>query len=311
MLAVIPLLLLLDSASPAPPRVRLAYDPAGTACPARARLEGAVKARLGYDPFADDASETVEVQVRRVDDSLSARIVRSGHEGETGRREVTSPTTDCSELFRVLELAVAIAIDPRAGIVRPSASTSPRADPTPAAAPPPDVAGVTEKPGVPTIFLLGVGPSGSLGTGPTPTFGFGLFGGLRRGRLELGLGGRVELPAGLEVSPGSISTQAVVGNLTVCLSISIVSACALGELGALRVASRGLTIAAQQTAVLAGLGARVGAHFQPFEYLAFRPYLDLTGTLGRTAVLADGKAVWVTPPVAGTVGVAVLVTSGR
>ncbi len=305
MLPLLPFLLLAAAAPQS--RVRLLYDAADTGCPARARLASAVMARLGYEPFRDDANETVEVQVHRSGNSLSARVVRSGAEGETGRRELTSPTTDCTELFRALELAVAIAIDPRAGLVRPSAT----ATQTPVVAPVPSVVVAPAKPPVPTFFHLGVGPTGSLGTGPRPTFGFALFGGLRHGLLELNLGGRVELPAVMGLSPGSISTQTVVGNLTVCLAVSVIRACALGEAGALRVTSTGLTPAAQQTAVLADLGVRLGLHLQLSEHLALRPFLDVAASLARTAVLADGRAVWVTSPVIGTLGTALVITSGR
>ncbi len=193
-------------------------------------------ARLGYNPFGDDGNETVEVQLRRSGNTLSARVIRSGAEGETGRRELTSPTADCSELFRALELAVAISVDPRAGLVRPSAPPTQ----APVTAPPPPVVAIApERPPVPTFFHLGLGPTGSLGTGPTPTFGFGLIAGFRHGLFELDLGGRVELPSGLALSPGSISTQAVVGNLSACLAVSIIRACGLGEVGALRVTSIG------------------------------------------------------------------------
>lgn len=269
-------------------------------------------ARLGFDPFADDAGETVDVQVRREGAALSARVVRSGPEGEKGRRELSSPTTDCSELFRAVELAVAIAIDPRAGIVRPPAPVEPRApEPAPAVVPPPPPPPVVapEKP-TPIQFQIGLGPSGSLGTGPTPTFGFSLIAGFRRGLLEIDLGGRVELPAGLQLQVGRLTTQVVVGNLSGCLAASAVRACVLGELGGLRVTSEGLTPPATQTAVMASLGVRLGLHFGVLQYLALRPFLDVAAALARTSVVADGRVVWATSPVMGTVGLVVLITTG-
>ncbi len=306
---VLPLLpLLLMTAAPTQSRVRLVYDAADTGCPARARLASAVMARLGYEAFTDDASDTVDVQLRRAGDTLTAQVVRSNAGGETGRRELTSPTTDCSELFRALELAVAIAVDPRAGLIRPTAKPT---QPSVVAPVPVPVAVTAEAtPPTPTFFHLGMGPTGSLGTGPTPTFGFGLVAGFRRGHFELGVGGRVELPSVLALSPGSISTQAVVGNLSACLAVSILRACALGEVGALRVTSAGLTPPAQQTAVLADLGVRIAVHLQLSQHLALRPFLDLAASLARTAVFADGKAVWTTYPVFGTLGLALLLTSG-
>ena len=86
----------------------------------------AVAARLGADPFTDEASEAVSVRVSRTGGSLSALVLRSGPEGERGRRELTSPTLACTELYRALELAVAIAIDPR-WLARPIAPPLPLA----------------------------------------------------------------------------------------------------------------------------------------------------------------------------------------
>jgi hypothetical protein len=297
---------------PNQPQVRLVYDAGDTGCPARDRLASAVMARLGYDAFNEDAVETVSVQLRRSPGGLRAQVIRSTSEGMTGQRELDSPTTDCTELFRAMELAVAIAIDPRAGLIRP---TAPAPAPViasvqvpvqrPVAAPEP------RPPPVPTVFHLGLGPTGSLGTGPTATFGLGLVGGIRHGLFELSLGGRVELPSVRVLSPGSFSTQTVVGNLNVCLAVSLMRACALAELGALRVTSTGLTPAAQQTAILAGLGARLGIHFQAFEHLAVRPFFNVGASLARTSVVANGKVVWTTSPVMGTLGLAFVITSSR
>lgn len=313
MLCLLPLLL---ATLPTQPPVRLVYEEGDTGCPNRERLVRAVAARLGANPFTDEANEAVSVRVHRAGDSLSAQVVRSGPEGERGRRDLTSPTLDCTELFRALELAVAIAIDPRAGLARPSAPSLPPASPpsspiqAPAESPLPPEA-VQALPQTPTHVHLGLGPSGSLGSGPTATLGLVLIAGLQHGSFELGLGGRVELPSQLGLSPGNIRTQAVVGNLSVCLAVLFLRACALGEAGALRVTSEGLTPAVQQTAVLAGLGGRVAAHFQPWEYLAVRPFLDVTATLARTSVRADGAVVWTTPPAMGTLGVALSLASGR
>lgn len=272
----------------------------------------AVTARLGYQPFSDEGIEMVEVQLRRSGNALAAQVIRFNAGQETGRREMRSPTTDCSELFRAIELAVAIAIDPRAGLVRPM---PPVARPVVPPAPPPTsfarAPRESEPPPTPTLFHIGLAPTGSLGTAPAPTLGFALLGGLRHGLFELSLGGRVELPVSLILAPGTIRTQALVGSLNACLAVSVIRACALGELGALRVTSTGLTPPAQQTAILADLGMRLGVHLQFFKHFALRPFLDVAAALTRTVVLADGKAVWVTSPVLGTLGLAVLITSGR
>ena len=118
----------------------------------------------------------------------------------------------------------------------------------------------------------------------------------------------MELPSQLELSPGNIRTQALMGNLSVCLAVLALRACALGEAGALRVTSEGLTPAVQESAVLANLGGRVVAHFQVWDYLAVRPFESPPPWLAPRF----GPIEWVDdPPAMGTLGVVLSLTSGR
>ena len=48
------------------------------------------------------AVDSVKVQLRRISGTLSAQVVRFSGDRETGRRDLTSPTTDCGELFQAL-----------------------------------------------------------------------------------------------------------------------------------------------------------------------------------------------------------------
>src|SRR5437868_2945637 len=109
-MAVVTLLL----AASAP--VRLTYSASATSCPGRDALASAVRARLGTDPFVEVSPDVIEVDIGAHAKTLTARVVRKTAGVETGRRELSSPTQDCAELFKTLELAVAIAIDPRAGL---------------------------------------------------------------------------------------------------------------------------------------------------------------------------------------------------
>ena len=121
----------------APPHrfVRFSYERgSGTSsCPDEAAVRGAVAERLGYDPFAGDAPESVVVKLKRTDRGLRAEVEirdRSGH--ATGARSLDSASArnDCTELASALALAVALAIDPLL-IARPP--------PEPACPPPPRV----------------------------------------------------------------------------------------------------------------------------------------------------------------------------
>lgn len=298
------LVALLLSAAPASSPVRLLYVATDTQCPAKERLISAVVARLGTVPFADDATETVEVRVLRSGEALTAQVSRYGPAGESGRRELSSPTLDCSELFRALELAVAIAIDPRAGLVRPAVKAAP------APLPVPTHVEEREPPAAPTLFHLGLGVSGSYGTGPTATAGFVVFAGLKHRQLEVSLGGRVELPAGLAVGSGHLGTQLMLGDLAACMAISAFRACGTGQLGALRMSSEGLLPGVQQTSLVASAGARLALVFSLSEHWALRPFVEVTASLTRLTVVSEGTPVWASAPVAGNAGLALVLKSG-
>jgi hypothetical protein len=98
------------------------------------------------------------------------------------------------------------------------------------------------------------------------------------------------------------------GHATACLAVSVVRACALGELGGLRVESEGVIPGTRQTALLANLGVRIALHFRVLDVLAVRPFAELTAALVRTTVLVDGRPAWNTSPVAGVLGLAVFVS---
>jgi hypothetical protein len=303
------LLPLLMISSAGQTQIRLAYDSSDTGCPARTRLVGAVTARLGYDPFSDEAVDTVTVQLSRASNGLRATVIRLSGETEAGRRELNSPTGDCSELFRALELAVSLAIDPRAGLIRAPPQPPPAPAPVPATLPVAAVLPAAPKPRTPTIWAVALSPTGSVGTGPTPTFGFALVGAMRHGFFELNIGVRAEFSSILSLSPGLVRTQVIVGQLGTCLAIAVVRACVQGEGGALRVTSAGLSPPAQETVGIANLGLRFGLHLQLSTHFALRPFVDITASLARTVVLASGKEVWATSPVNGTLGLALAFTS--
>ncbi len=131
-LLLVTLLGLSARASPSGP-VALTYDASGTPCPPKDELVKAVTRRVGLNPFSQDASDRVLVQVSRAaDGSLRATLSRFTSGSETGRRELTSQGASCRELFQALELAVALAVDSP-----PPATLAPSAPPAPSAAPEP------------------------------------------------------------------------------------------------------------------------------------------------------------------------------
>ena len=281
----------------AAPPVRLTYSAAGTGCPDRAALMTAVRARLGNEPFTDAGDELVDVSLKSTDRGLAARIVRKKGPQEAGRRELQSPTADCTELFKALELAVAIAIDPRAGLV----GAPPEPPPPPPRPPPPPA----------LTFHGGLALAGVAGTGPSPSGALALFAGLRRGLLLVDVGARFELPVSVQLEGGRVATQVFTAGVAACLALSVFRACLLGEAGALRVVgTSGVETRVERALLFAGLGTRLAAEWQPRPWLIIRPYLDLAAHLARTTVYFGDVQAWDMPPVYGVLGVAVLLSTG-
>jgi hypothetical protein len=124
------------SARAQPPPVRLEYARGAGAehCPEDAAVRSAVVARLGYDPFRDDAQRTVAAAIEGNKQRLRADVnLRDAAGAVTGTRRLVSDKNDCIELAAAMTLAISIAIDPQS-LTRPAPPPPP---PTPPAPPTP------------------------------------------------------------------------------------------------------------------------------------------------------------------------------
>jgi hypothetical protein len=91
-------------------------------CPDEETIKNAVSARLGYEPFDAAAPRRLTARVSRVGTDLVGEVRLTDDAGSLlGERRLDGGGADCMELSRALELAISIAIDPRA-MLRPSPS---------------------------------------------------------------------------------------------------------------------------------------------------------------------------------------------
>src|SRR4051812_37840778 len=83
--------------------------------PEEEQLRLRIAARLGYDPFRDDARSGFVVRLARHEDTWTAMVERvvSGVVSPA-HRELQARGSTCDELASALELALALAIDPLA-----------------------------------------------------------------------------------------------------------------------------------------------------------------------------------------------------
>jgi len=119
-------------------RLTVTYAP-GTEliCPDAETIENAVAMRLGYVPFDDAAPRHLQASVSQKDGALKGEVRLTDDAGTLlGERTLEGAGKDCMELSRALELAISIAIDPRA-VLRPAPTIAPALLPGEEGPPPP------------------------------------------------------------------------------------------------------------------------------------------------------------------------------
>lgn len=286
------------------PSARLSYakKPNAAVCPDEEGFRARIAARLGYDPFRDDADRTVVVTFSREGGSFRAKLeLKEG--GKVGTRVLSA--ADCNELASSTALAVAIAIDPLGGAPAPSASASvsssssataaPKTSTTvvaTASAPPPPPPASPET--YPTVTL---GAIGVYGAGPELAAGLTAGVGLHTPSFSLGIEGRVDAetskpgPAG-----GRVSASILSGSLVPCLHHEVLLGCLLVGYGSLRGSGSGVTDARSERSPWGAVGVRLGIEGALFGPIAFRAHADALAVLTRTTLRVQGVDAWSSPP---------------
>ena len=163
----------------------LDYD-GGVGCPDVQDFEAAVRARLGYDPFAQAAPDHVFVRITPGVDAIDGHIEWRDSTGRwAGDQTLPMATKDCRHLVRALAAALAVQIqllattrDP--GGTDPPTSTGPQSTgpppeaSTPQPVPPPAVArSSSSEPPAATLETKPSASSKARGQGPVSAMGAG------------------------------------------------------------------------------------------------------------------------------------------
>jgi hypothetical protein len=317
-LAILPTIALLAVGRPASatPSARLVYvrSAQASSCPDETALRGAVAARFGYDPFFAWAKQTVVVEVWRRDKQYASRVQIVDAKGVAGgARELTAAGPSCDDLFDATALAISIALDAnKADVAAPEPEPSMSPAPAPASPPPvppprepaPDVA-PRERPSRsavdarPVSWLAGVDLLGSDGTAPTVSAGMSAFAELRLRRFSTALEARLDAPASTKV--GDAHSWLYAAQLVPCFHVDPVFACALGAVGQF-VVSADVSSPSSGSALLAALGARLGAEWPVTTVFSLRPHADGLYDLAPPHYRLAAADVWDAPRLAVTVG---------
>lgn len=292
-------------------RLRYTREPGAENCPGEDALLRAVNARLGYDAFREPFEISIEVSIATSEAGLRGRVEVSDMASQPqGRRQISSPTTDCVELAASLELAISIAIDPLfltrsaeppAPTPAPASAPAPATVPEPATAPLPAPAPLTLSP---PVFQVKLGVLGSLGAAPTLTGGAFVGARLKWPRFSVEVEGRADLVASFSMQNGTLGTSLLVGSFLPCGHLGSVGLCALVTGGALRSSSSGNLIPEQKTAPHLAAGARVFFEHPVVQHLSVAIHAELSAPLIRANLWIDGRQAWSSPPIAVALGLA-------
>lgn len=274
-------------------------------------------ARLGYVPFADQATLAIRAHVRRAGSGLSAELkVNDG--GSESTRQLGSATRDCGELSRALALAISVAIDPMSltrapspppaepepAAPPPTAASTPSAPPpaTPAAPPPAPPSKPVRGAELDSKLRLRVFATGhaALFTLPGVSGGASLGLGVRRRALWLDGEFRYDFPGSAqpESGTGRVKAGLLGGTLAACHGNLKLGLCALGL--AARVSAEGSEVAEpkQASSLLLGVGARASFEQRLIGAWFFRAHIDALYLVTPWRLELRGQSVWDSSPVA-------------
>jgi hypothetical protein len=299
--------------------VRLEYA-AAPGCPDATELEAVVSARLGFDPFADDAPNLVLVRITPRADAAGAldghiewRDARGHWAGEQAFPRVG---TDCLRLARTMAFALAVQIQLLARSGEANAGGGPAADerrPAPALVDTPPAEPPRRPPPAPAPFPIGdreapperaPGPVFAVGAGPALGFGVSsavvplgrVFGSLAWPRGSLELAAEVGVPATTRRADGAgFSQQRLVASAAACAARARWNACVVANAGAIRMAGEDIDRATSAVVPVVEAGGRV-AVVQPLGRRAFlSAHADGLVRLVRWTGSLDHVPVWTAP----------------
>jgi hypothetical protein len=277
---------------------------------------------LGYDPFSETAREKVLVLIAWQDDVLNGRLEWRDRQGEWGGEQgFPAAASDCGRLARAMAFALAVQIQ----II---AST--RADPQDgdATAPPPPVAHATAEPVKPApappappvavqiaspapvaapgprpLFAIGAGSAVGAGMAASPIVWGRIFGTVAWPHLSLELAGAASVPETTRRADNAgVWQQYLFAQAAGCAVLSRWRACALSNVGEVRMRGEDIDRPATAAVPLVALGLRAGL-LQPLgQHLFLQAHLDGVANLNRWTASLDRVAVWGAPRFAASLG---------
>ncbi|HEX4448053.1 MAG TPA: hypothetical protein VH044_14995 [Polyangiaceae bacterium] len=288
--------------------------PGAESCSDEQTLRDQVAKRIGYDPFADAASETIAVRIEPLalppQTFFVAHVSSLDDEGTPqGVRDLRTSGA-CSDLIDAVALAIGLAIGPHGPAPPPpSAPAAPPSTPSPpgAASPPatePPEPNLPPSPFAPRVLGIdaSAGGAASVGTAPRPTFGATVSVGFHGPSFAIDVEGRLETAASASApGGGSVSSSLWVGSLVSCWTPGPWLLCGVAQVG--RLHADGETSGAHDLAAIwVAAGARFGVQIPLGSRFAVRVRNDLVADLDRPTLVLHGLDAWRAPALADSLG---------
>lgn len=277
--------------------VSLRYEyPEAASCPDESALRQLVAARLGVDPFAQEAPARVTVRVTE-GTPHQADVVLESPDAPTRRKTLTANT--CADLIQLVAVTVALAVDP---LIRKPEVAPPVVAPAPVQPTPPAPVAPGQPPVAPLRWSVSAGASVNLGlaTGAQPNLR--VEGRTRGGLWSVGLEGRFAWPVTGALTQGALTTSAVLGAVVPCLHYKWLAGCAEVALGGLRLEGSALAAAQAATVFQALVGLRAQLQVPITERFSIGAMLEAEVPLTRATALVGTERVWTVPAFGGGLG---------
>lgn len=299
-------------------------------CPGAEALEAAVVARLGYDPFAEDAPNRVSVRIVPKATSLEGRIEWRDADGQwAGDQSFSMASGDCLRLTRTMALALAVQIQLLNGDLRGTSALDPdqanaakssakpaaeapsakRADESPATTAtvgPPAASTVqrTPKSDAAPVWALGVGPAVGFGMAPAPMVLGRIFGQLSWQRASLQLAAEASLPSTFRRADGAgVSEHLLLLSVAGCEAFGRWNACLVVDAGSVRLAGRDIDHPTSTHLPFVDAGLRAGFKQALGQRAFLNAHADGLVVLTRWTASLDDVPVWTTPRFAAAIGI--------
>ena len=268
------------------------------ACLTRDALIQRIAARLGRDPFVNEAPTKLTVAVEPDSNTGSRAALLTS--SVAGARRFSGPT--CESLTETVALALVLVIEPFGHTAKPA--------PLPGVLPPKpapsavQVLTVPEReapPAKPVVETLDAQVSGTLSPGVFPTLGPGVELRVQAVAHIWSVGVDVTLmpPLSAPLKEGAVEAGGGWLGATGCLHFNVFEGCLVGRVGLAWFQGQQLPEASGAPAIVGTVGLRLGVQWPQDTKVYGALSGDLALALKRVHLEVAGTEVWASPPVSG------------